>query len=61
MVLSGTNCPPGVQYRILTATNVALPLGSWQPVVANVFKNDGTYAYTNQNSGPTAFFRLVSP
>jgi PKD repeat protein len=61
LVLSGTNCPPGVQYRILTSTNLSLPLASWTPVVTNTFSGNGTYAYTNAISKPTGFFRLVSP
>jgi PKD repeat protein len=61
-VFGGTNGPAGVQYRILTSTNVALPLASWTPVLTNVFANDGSYGYTN--SAPTnkaSFFLLVSP
>jgi len=62
LVLGGTNCPVGVQYRILTSTNVALPLASWTPMVTNTFLANGTYAYTNSTSGkPAAFFLLVSP
>jgi hypothetical protein len=61
LVLIGTNCPPGVQYRILTSTNLSLPLASWTPVVTNTFSGSGTYAYTNAISKPTGFFRLVSP
>jgi len=62
LVLGGTNCPMGVQYRILSSTNVALPLASWIPVVTNMFSANGTYAFTNSTSGkPAAFFVLVSP
>ena len=61
LVFGGTNCPAGVPYRILTSTNVALPLASWQPVVTNTFLGDGSYSYTNSKSGSAAFFRLVSP
>jgi PKD repeat protein len=63
LVFSGTNCPAGAQYRILTSTNVAWPLSSWIPVVTNTFLGNGSYSYTNSNSttNPAAFFRLVSP
>ena len=63
LVFSGTNCPAGVRYRVLTSTNVALPLTDWQPVVTNTFLSDGSYSYTNSNSTnkPDAFFLLVSP
>jgi PKD repeat protein len=63
LVLSGTNSPPGVQYRILTSTNVALALLNWTPVVTNTFLSDGSYSYTYTNSTgiPASFFKLVSP
>ena len=61
LVLRGTNCPAGVQYRILTSTNVALPVASWTPVTTNVFLPDGSYSYTNSTGKNAAFFRLVSP
>lgn len=61
LVFSGTNCPAGVQYRILTSTNVALPVASWQPVATNNFLSNGTFSYTNSTVNPAAFFRLVSP
>ena len=60
-VLSGTNCPVGVQYRILNSTNVALPLANWQPVFTNTFLNNGSFAYTNTTTNTTGFFQLVSP
>ena len=62
MVFSGTNGPAGVQYRILTATDVSLPLASWTPVWTNVFGADGSYNYTNTSGvNPAGFFLLVSP
>ena len=62
LVFGGTNCPAGVQYRILTSTNVTLPLASWTPVATNMFPSDGSFSYTNLPAGQSAaFFRLVSP
>jgi len=61
LIFSGTNCPAGVQYRILTSTNLGLPLAIWQPLVTNAFLSDGSYSYTNSVIGSRAFFRLVSP
>ena len=62
LVFSGTNGPAGAQYRILTTTNVALPLAEWTPVWTNVFGADGSYNYTNTlGADPAAFFLLVSP
>jgi PKD repeat protein len=62
LILSGTNGPAGVQYRILASTNLTLPLASWPTVYTSVFAADGSYGYTN--SSPTnaaSFYRLVSP
>jgi hypothetical protein len=62
LVFSGTNGPAGAQYRILTTTNVALPLAEWTPVWTNVFAADGSYSYTNTPGANAAgFFLLVSP
>jgi autotransporter-associated beta strand protein len=61
LVFSGTNGPAGAQYRILTATDVSLPLANWTPVWTNVFAADGSYGYTNTPANPDAFFLLVSP
>jgi PKD repeat protein len=60
-VLSGTNCPAGLQYRLLSSTNLALPLAEWQPVFTNTFLNNGSFAYTNSLTNTTGFFHLVSP
>jgi hypothetical protein len=62
LVLDGSNCPAGVQYRILTATNAALAVTNWIPVATNYFRPDGTYSYTNNaRTNQEAYFRLVSP
>lgn len=62
LVLGGLDGIAGQQYRVLSSTNMTLPLASWTPVWTNVFANDGSYSYTN--SSPTnnaSFFILVSP
>ena len=59
--LGGTNCPVGVQYRILTSTNLTLPTASWQPVVTNKFLSNGSFSYTTATTNATSFFQLVSP
>jgi PKD repeat protein len=61
LVMSGTGNPAGVQYRILTSTNVSLPLATWTPVTTNNFLPDGSYSYTNSTTQQAGFFRLVSP
>ena len=59
--MGGTGNPAGTQYRILTSTNLTLPVASWTPVVTNVFLSDGSYSFTNSTAQKAAFFRLVSP
>lgn len=62
VVLAGTSGPPGLPFRILTSTNIALPLSSWTPVFTNTFSSAGGLSYTNSaTGGGAAFFRLVSP
>jgi autotransporter-associated beta strand protein len=61
-ILSGTNGPAGQVYRILSSTNVALPVINWTPVFTNVFAPDGSYTYTNSPlTSKATFFKLVSP
>jgi PKD repeat protein len=59
---SGSNGPAGQQYRILTSTNVTLPLANWTPIYTNVFAPDGSYGYTNSTlTGSQGYLLLVSP
>jgi len=61
LVFSGTNGPVGVSYRILTTTNLTLPLASWTPVLTNTVSSSGRYAFTNSTTKGAAYFLLVSP
>jgi hypothetical protein len=63
IVLSGTGGVPFASYRVLTTTNLTLPLASWKPVVTNTFAANGTYAYTSTSpaTNRTSFYILVSP
>lgn len=50
IVIHGTNnnVPnTSFHYVVLTSTNIALPLGSWTPIVTNAFNASGTFDYTN--------------
>jgi hypothetical protein len=61
-ILKGGNGPVGSPYRILTSTNVALPLASWTPVWTNVFAADGSYGYTNASvTNAGSFYIMVAP
>jgi PKD repeat protein len=61
LVLSGTNGPAGVQYRILTTTNLTTALASWAPVYTNTFTASGGFRYTNSTTKAQGYFKLVSP
>jgi len=62
LTFSGTGGIPDAQYRILTSTDLALPLASWTPVATNVFAPDGSYTYTQSFlTNPASFFLLVTP
>ena len=62
LIFSGTGGSPGTQYRILSTTNIALPLNGWIPIWTNVFGVGGGFSYTNSTfSNSAGFFRLVSP
>ena len=62
LVFGGANGPAGVQYRILSSTNLNVPLASWTPVLTNAFASNGSYSYTNSaTTNSQTFYRLVSP
>ena len=59
LVVSGTNGPAGVKYRILTSTD--LTSGIWTPLSTNTVSSNGTYGFTISATNPAAYFELVSP
>jgi hypothetical protein len=62
LTFSGTGGIPDAQYRILTSTDVSLPLANWTPVAINRFAADGSYSYTQSSlTNVASFFRLVTP
>lgn len=62
LMLNGTGGSAGAQYRILTTTNLTLPLAGWTPVFTNNFATDGSFGYTNLPlTNRAGFFRVVSP
>ncbi len=55
--MAGANGLPGRRYTILSATNLAVPLQQWAPVLTNVFDGNGNFdaSFTLANaSGPNA-------
>lgn len=62
LMFSGTNCPAGVRYRILTSTNLTLSVTNWTPIFTNTYLGNGSFAYTNNAMTNTrAYYRMVSP
>jgi hypothetical protein len=63
VVIKGTSFDAGQSYRILTSTNLTLPMASWTPVATNTFATDG--GFTNSIpvnlANPDSFYRVVEP
>ena len=59
LVVTGTNGPAGVKYRVLTSSD--LTSGIWTPVATNTVASNGTYGFTVSTTNPAAYFQLVSP
>ena len=54
--------PRGSSYRVLAATNVALPLDNWSQSGAGRFSG-GVFSYADEQwtNQPSRFFRVVKP
>jgi hypothetical protein len=63
LIINGAGGLGGATYRILTATNIALPLVQWTPLVTNQFSASGGFSYTNliPHNVPAQFFRVALP
>jgi fibronectin-binding autotransporter adhesin len=63
LIFSGTNGSAGAGYRVLSSTNVALPLGQWTPVATNHFNGSGNFSFTNMvdPTEPEQFFNISVP
>jgi hypothetical protein len=53
----------GATYRILTSTNVAVPVAQWTPIVTNQFGASGVFSYSHviQPNVAAQYFRVVLP
>jgi hypothetical protein len=52
----------GSSYRVLTSTNLALPLANWSPVVTVTESPAGQYQFTQTGvTNAAQFYRVVSP
>ena len=63
LTMSGTNGPANWTYRVLTSTDVGVPVGSWTPYRTNVFGPDGTYSFSApiEPATPQRFFIISIP
>lgn len=63
MIVNGVGGFVGATYRILSTTNVALPVAQWMPIVTNQFGAGGSFSYTNviQPNTPGRYFRVAVP
>jgi hypothetical protein len=62
-LLSVTSGPPGSPYRVLSSTNLVLPLTNWTPVWTDSFNLYGSGIFTNPAGSTNAqqFFNIVVP
>jgi hypothetical protein len=61
VVMKGTNNNGTATslYRILSSTNVALPLSAWTPLLSNSFSANGTFSFTNGAPTNSQLFYLL--
>jgi hypothetical protein len=60
LLFAGNGGPSNVAYVVLTATNLALPLADWEPLITNRFDGSGGFAFTNaiNTMAPQRFYLL---
>jgi hypothetical protein len=63
LILSGTSGMAGLQFVLLSTTNMAAPLNQWLPVLTNNFDSNGNFIFTNPISAnvPKNFYLLQLP
>ena len=63
LILSGSNGSPGVNYNVLSSTNLNLPLGSWPVAGTGAFDNGGDFSFTNtvDKTIRSSFFLIQVP
>jgi hypothetical protein len=59
LVINGTNGTAGLQYSVLTSTNLALPLSQWTSMTTNTFAG-GSFSVTNTvtSTAPQSYYAL---
>ena len=57
-ILMGTNGTAGYSYRVLTTTDLTVPINQWLPSSTNQFDASGNFATTNTVTTPQQFFLI---
>ena len=62
LIISGTNGTAGVQFEVLSSTNIVLPLANWTSIATNTFSG-GSFNVTNtlDSGSPQSFYILRVP
>ena len=60
LIFGGTGMPTNWTYRVLSTTNVALPLAQWTAIATNQTDGSGSFSVTNgvNVNSPQTFYRL---
>jgi autotransporter-associated beta strand protein len=63
LTLSGTNGPPNWTYRVLTSTDIGLPVANWTPIQTNAIDANGNFSFAApiEIGTPQRFFILAVP
>ena len=59
LVLSGSNGSAGATYRVLTSTDLALPVAQWTAIATNNFDEEGNFSFTNGAAADAQRFYLL--
>jgi hypothetical protein len=62
LIINGTNGTAGLQFEVLTSTNVTVPLANWTSISTNTFSGSN-FSVTNtvNSTAPQNFFLLRVP
>lgn len=63
LIMNGSGGSAGAEYRVLSSTNVALPMAQWTPVLTTNFDSAGNFsnAVPINSTNKSLFFRIAVP
>ena len=61
--ISGTNGPPNVTYRVVTSTDLTVPISTWSQVGTGTFSNSGSFTFSGaiNPADSQRFYAVVVP